>query len=260
MKEIVADLKAEQESLDRFISSLREEDWNLPTPAVGWDVKDSVFHIARGDQNATSVLKGDFSMLTQTIKLGAEASNIDALRARVMKPAEVMKLWRQIRVELREELLSSDPKRRLPWGALPMSARSFATARLMETWAHGLDCYDTLGVIPEYTDRLRHIAMLAYIARPYAYQTNGLEPPSTPLRLELRLPSGKLWTQGPEDAVDIIRGLAREFCRVAVRRGHWQDTSLEIIGTDARSYVGIAQTYAGPPGPGRKPKKHQGEA
>ena len=125
----------------------------------------------------------------------------------------------------------------------------------METWAHGLDGYDTVGAEPEDTDRLRHIALLAYMVRPFAYQINGLKVPPTPLRLELRLPSGTPWSQGPEDAKDLIRGQAGEFCRIAVRRRHWKDTSLYIEGDEARRFIEIVQTYAGSPGPGRKPKE-----
>ena len=36
--------------------------------------------------------------------------------------------------------------RKLPWFGPPMSAASMASARLMETWAHGADVADTLGV------------------------------------------------------------------------------------------------------------------
>jgi len=124
----------------------------------------------------------------------------------------------------------------------------------METWAHGLDCYDAVGIEPVDTDRLRHVAMIAYMARPYAYSVNGLKMPETPIRVELVLPSSEVWSQGPEDARDIIRGSAGEFCRVAVRRRHWKDTNLEIIGEEARRFIEIVQAYAGPPGSGRRPK------
>ena len=38
-----------------------------------------------------------------------------------------------------------DPKTRIPWYGPAMGARSFVTARLMETWAHGQDVADALG-------------------------------------------------------------------------------------------------------------------
>ena len=154
-----------------------------------------------------------------------------------------------------DALVKCNPKDRIPWFALPMGARSFATARLMETWAHGLDCYDAVGAEPEDTDRLRHIARMGYMARPYAYQVNNIEMPATDVRLELTLPSGTLWTIGSEDSADKIKGKAGEFCRVAVQRRHWKDMNLEIEGDEAKRFITIVQTFAGPPGSGREPLK-----
>ena len=57
-----------------------------------------------------------------------------------------------------------------------MSMASSATARLMETWAHGQDVYDTLGVAHPPCSGLRGIAhlgatdgpALAFLPLPYA--------------------------------------------------------------------------------------------
>lgn len=257
MQEIVNDLMAEQKSLDDFLCTLTDKQWDLPTPAEGWLVRDCVSHIAHIDEVATAFLRGDYSALDEAAKIGMEWNETGPRRGRTMTPAQILKWWREVRATECEELLKVDPKARIPWFGPPMGARAFATARLMETWAHGLDCYDAVGVEPVDTDRLRHVAMIAYLARPYAYTVNGLEVPSTPIRIELVLPSSQFWSQGPEDAKDIIRGTASDFCRVAVRRRHWKDTNLEVIGDEAKRFIEIVQTYAGPPGPGRKPKKQQ---
>ena len=71
-----------------------------------------------------------------------------------------------------------------------MSAASMATARLMETWAHGQDVADTLGATRQPTDRLRHVAHIGVRARDYAYHVNGLPPPAVEFRVELVAPSG----------------------------------------------------------------------
>ncbi len=255
MKEIVADLKAEHEALDRFLSTLKDDQWDLPSPAEGWTLRDCVSHIAHIDEVSVLLLQGDNSPLEEAAELLREFLKVGLKKGRSMKPAEVLLWWRKARAAMVEELMECDPKRRIPWFALPMGARAFTTARLMETWAHGLDCFDAADAEPEDTDRLRHVALLAYMARPYAYQANGIKMPETPLRIELVLPSGNPWSQGPEDAKNLIRGQAGEFCRVAVRRRHWQDMNLEIEGEEARRYIEIAQTYAGLPGSGRKPKK-----
>jgi uncharacterized protein (TIGR03084 family) len=92
------------------------------------------------------------------------------------------------------------------------------TARLMETWAHGLDVCAGLGVDPHDTDRLAHVAWLATRALPYAYSVAGREPPAEPLRVELTLPSGATWSTGPPSAANRITGPAGEYCRVFVHR------------------------------------------
>jgi len=257
LKEILADLQAEQEDLDRFLASLTDAQWDLPSPAEGWTLRDSVSHIAHIDEVAVRLLHGDNRPLEEAAKAGFGFTNMGPQRGRSMKPSEVLSWWREARGVMIVELSKCDPKERIPWFAMPMGARAFATARLMETWAHGLDCFDAGGAVPEDTDRLRHVALLAYMTRPFAYQVNGLTFPGEPLRLELVLPSGSPWAQGPEDAKDRIRGQAGEFCRVAVRRRHWQDMNLEIEGDEARRFVEIVQTYAGPPGSGRKPQKQK---
>ncbi len=254
MKEIVTDLAAEQKALDDFLSRLEEEQWDLPTPAEGWTVRDSVSHIAHIDEVAVSFLRGDYAALDEAARIGMGFNEIGPQRGRTMRSSQILRWWRDIRKTLAEHLMKTDPKARIPWFGPPMGARAFATARLMETWAHGLDCYDALGAEPVDTDRLRHVAMIAYLARPYAYSVNGLEPSNIPIRLELVLPSSAPWSQGPEDAKDVIRGTASDFCRVAVRRRHWKDTKLEVIGDEARRFIEIVQTYAGPPGSGRKPR------
>ncbi|MCK4723699.1 MAG: TIGR03084 family protein [Dehalococcoidia bacterium] len=254
MKEIVTDLKAEQEALDSFLCTLKDEQWGLQTPAEGWTVRDSVSHIAYIDEVSVSFIRGDYTALDEAAKVDMISDETGPKRGRTMQPSQILKWWRDMRGTMDDCLVKIDPKTRIPWFAMPMGARAFATARLMETWAHGLDCYDAVGVEPVDTDRLRHVALIAYMARPYAYQVNGLELPDTPIRIELLLPSGKAWRQGSENASDIIRGTARDFCRVAVRRRHWKDTELNIVGSEAKRFIEIVQTYAGPPGSGRKPK------
>ncbi len=254
MKEILADLREEQEALERFLSGLTEGQWDLPTPAQGWTVRDSVSHLAHIDEVAVALISGDNTPLELAAKVGVGFNDIGLNKGRSMSPAGVLGWWREARSREMELLAKCDPKQRIPWFAMPMGARAFATARLMETWAHGLDCYDALGVEPQDTDRLRHVALLAYLARPYAYQVNGIPLPNRPLRLELALPSGASWSQGPDDAADVIRGKAGDFCRVAVRRRHWKDTALQVSGEEALRFAEIVQTYAGPPGSGRRPK------
>jgi uncharacterized protein (TIGR03084 family) len=87
-----------------------------------------------------------------------------------------------------------DPKDRIPWFGPPMSARSFATARLMETWSHGWDVAEALGRPDPPTDRLRHVAHLGVVTRGWSYAVRGRPAPEGPVRVELEAPSGAEWT------------------------------------------------------------------
>jgi uncharacterized protein (TIGR03084 family) len=134
-----------------------------------------------------------------------------------------------------------------------MSARSFVTARLMETWAHGQDVVDALGAERAPTERLRHVAHIGVGARPFSYAANRREMPDAGIRVELLAPSGETWTWGPEGAVDTVRGPALDFCLLVTQRRHRDDVALMVEGSAADEWLDIAQAFAGPPGEGRRP-------
>jgi uncharacterized protein (TIGR03084 family) len=166
---------------------------------------------------------------------------------------ETLKWWREERSALLEVLAKMDRKTRLPWYGTAMSAMSFATARLMETWAHGQDVVDALGIIRKPTDRLRHIAHLGVSTFGWSFANRNMEIPGTPVRVELTGPSGGIWSWGPEEAEDRVKGAAEDFCLVVVQRRHVADTDLIVRGDIAQQWMSIAQAYAGPPAEGRKP-------
>lgn len=123
-----------------------------------------------------------------------------------------------------------------------------ATARLMETWAHGQDVADTLGVRRPASPGLRDICHLGVITRDFAYVNNGLAPPSGQFRVELHSPDGGRWTWGPDDgAAGTLRGPALDFCLLGTQRREVEDLDLEILGDEARRWAEIAQAFAGPP-------------
>lgn len=73
------------------------------------------------------------------------------------------------------------------------------------------------------------------------------------MRVELAAPDGATWTWGPEGAADTVRGPALDFSLVVTRRRHLLDTDLQVTGEVAAEWMSLAQAFAGPPGPGRKP-------
>lgn len=128
-----------------------------------------------------------------------------------------------------------------------------ATARLMETWAHGADVADALGVPRTPTHRLRHIAHLGVRTRDFAFTVHGRTPPAEPFRVCLTAPDGREWTWGPESAAQTVTGSAVDFCRLVTQRVHRTDTDLVATGPDADAWLELAQAFAGPPGAGRTP-------
>ena len=133
-----------------------------------------------------------------------------------------------------------------------MSAMSHATARLMETWAHGQDVLDALQLERPPTTRLRHVAHLGVRTRAYSYQQHGLNPPATDVHVALTAPGGGVWTWGDPGAVDHVTGAVVDFCLVVVQRRHLDDTELQVEGPHAREWLLIAQAFAGRAGAGRQ--------
>ena len=126
-----------------------------------------------------------------------------------------------------------------------------ATARLMETWAHGLDVADALGVQVPPSARLKSIAHLGVRTRDFAFTVHGLTPPAEPFRVDLTAPDGGLWSWGPEDAPQRVSGSALDFCHLVTQRRPLAELDVTADGPDAQKWLEIAQAFAGPPGSGR---------
>jgi uncharacterized protein (TIGR03084 family) len=170
---------------------------------------------------------------------------------------EVLDWWRSARNGALRAFDGVGPEDRLPWFGPPMKAPSAVAARLMETWAHGQDVAEAMGVLRPPTDRLFHIADLGVKTFSWSFANRGLDTPKERVRVALRGPSGatRVWNDTSEDA---IAGRLDEFCLVVTQRRNFLDTSLVIEGDVARKWMEIAQVFAGPPGPGRPPNTDSG--
>ncbi len=184
---------------------------------------------------------------------GADYVDRAANDGAVLPPAELLTAWRAGRAELARTLAAVPDGTKLTWFGPPMSATSMATARLMETWAHGQDMTEALGLASAPTARLRHVAHLGARTRDFAYLVHDRPVPDEPFRIELTAPDGELWTWGPAEAAQRITGPALDFCLLVTQRRHRADLALQAEGADADEWLGIAQAFAGPPGAGRAP-------
>jgi uncharacterized protein (TIGR03084 family) len=253
MDAICDDLEAEHADLDALVAAASLADLERPTPASGWAVRDQISHLWFFDQRAVMAVSDAAAFEADKEGLLTSGADPSVAAGRAVDAAELIEQWRVERRAMVSVLRRLDPKARIPWYGPAMGARSFATARLMETWAHGQDVADGLDVARVPTDRLRHVAHIGVGARAFSYVTNGREVPEGAIRVELTGPSGDTWTWGPDDATDVVAGPALDFCLVVTQRRHVDDTALVVTGALANDWIAIAQAFAGPPGAGRKP-------
>jgi uncharacterized protein (TIGR03084 family) len=246
MEETAADFVAESGTLGALLDGLSDAEWAAATPAVGWDVRDSVTHLAAGNEAAEECARtGKASLIEEVMRSGAveeyERRHLD--RGRQLHNADLLEWWRQTVETLAAALRGVAANERVTWGPSVMTVRSLATARLMETWAHGLDCFDALDRPALDTERLFPIARLGLRALPYAFGVHGLPAPGS-VRLELLAPDGSTWRLGEDDAPTVIRGTAGDWCRAAVHRDRRGERGrLRGTGPDADAVIRYVQAY-----------------
>ncbi|MEU5842553.1 TIGR03084 family metal-binding protein [Rhodococcus sp. NPDC047139] len=253
---VLDDLRAEGDDLDELVANLSEDAWKLPTPASGWTVAHQIGHLLWTDRAALTAIREPDAFVAMVEAafgnpLGFVDAGADEQAAR--PPADLLADWRDTRRELADALAEVPRGSKILWFGPPMSPASMATARLMETWAHGGDIADALGVARTPTARLKNIAHLGVRTRDFAYIIRDRTPPAEPFRVALTAPDGESWEWGPSDATQSVTGPALDFCLLVTQRIHRDDTSLVADGTDADEWLGLAQAFAGAPGTGRAP-------
>jgi uncharacterized protein (TIGR03084 family) len=251
VRPLLDDLRDEQADLRAIVDTA---DLDLPTPAEGWDVRDSVSHLAGTDVEATLAMTDPEAFVAKLPMVGADIDGFltkQLTDRRDLERAEFLQRWQLGFEDLLAAFDKVDPATKLPWYGPPMSPASFATARLMEYWAHGQDVADAVGVARTPTARLRHICHLGHRTRGFSYVNRGRRPPDGDVRLELTAPDGTSWTYGGDDATDSVTGSALDFALLVTQRRHRDDVELEARGAAADEWLSIAQCFAGPPGPGR---------
>jgi uncharacterized protein (TIGR03084 family) len=249
MQQICDDLQAEQAALDAIVADLSEAQWRAATPAAGWDVADTIVHVLQADLAGLQAVEDPegFDRLKVGVARGDRGFDSAYGRRGGRSGAEVLDWWRDSRSRMLTAFRKLGPKDRIPWFGPSMSALSFATARLMETWAHGQDVAITLGRPIPPTDRLRHVCHIGVTTRGWSYANRGEAVPDAPVRLELTAPSGACWTWGSDQAADRITGSALDFCLVVTQRRLLADTALRCDGGAAQGWMQRAQAFAGGP-------------
>lgn len=253
LPELLQDLRDEQADLRSLVA---EADLAAPTPAEGWDVRDALAHLAGTDVEALRAVTDPEGFLAGLPAVARDVEGFLRSQLEVRRPlprTELLRSWQDGFDAVVAAFRSVPPGTAVPWYGPPMSPTSFATARLMEYWAHGQDVADGLGVRRTPTARLRHVCHLGVRTRGFAYANRGLVAPEEPVQVELTAPDGSTWSYGSGE--QRVTGPAEDFCLLVTQRRHRSDLALVAEGEAADGWLDVAQCFAGPPGPGRAPRR-----
>ncbi|WP_429517189.1 TIGR03084 family metal-binding protein [Rhodococcus sp. BE178] len=250
---LLDELRQESDGLVELLHGA--EDFDLATPAAGWAIRDQISHLAYFDDAAVSAIRTPDRFRVDAAELIADGMDFPdriAVTYREIPAAGLLDWFVQARQNLLATLGEAEPRARIPWYGPEMSIASMATARLMETWAHGQDVYDAVRLPHPANPGLRSIAHLGVGALPFVHTLNGLEVPADPVRVELIDPITQVrWVWGPESATNTVAGPAEDFVLAVTQRRNVADTALTVTGAVATAWMRIAQAYAGAPGAGR---------
>lgn len=256
------DFLDESLALHALVAPLSDEILNTPTAFKGWTINDVLGHLHVWNLAAELSLAEpekfqDFYKAVgaamgagETLK-GFERQWLGGLAGQALVHA-----WQGALVPIAARFGAADPAARVKWAGPDMSVRSSITARLMETWAHGQEVYDVLGVIRRNEDRIGNIVVLGVNTYGWTFKTRGEKAPEPAPHLVLTAPSGAVWTYGEPSIEERIEGLAEEFCQVVTQTRNIADTALAVTGPNATAWMAKAQCFAGapaaPPPPGTR--------
>ena len=260
---VARELLDEYRALDTLCAGLSAEDWQRPTAFYGWTPWDEVAHLLYFDETALQSVQDPAAFaagaqaLSAAMQRGEAISGVARARFGHLDGPALLAAWRTRYEALAQALAALDPKARLAWYGPPMSARSFATARLMETWAHGQDIWDLVRRRRPFSPRLQHIAHLGVTTFGWTFQNRGLPVPAVQPHVELATGDGPPWTWGDPASPDRVTGPAEDFCLLVTQRRHRADTRLQATPGAVEQWLAIAQCFAGPPADGPAPGVRQ---
>ena len=246
----LADLAAEAEALDTALANLADEDWQRVTAFRNWTVFDVVAHLHLSDHMGMKALEGEVAFRALMDEMRESGTNIAAFARRWLGDIDGPTLrarWRELLASLIDGLAATDPGKRLPWAGPGMKPRMFATARQMETWAHGWEIFDLFALPRTHGDRLKNIATIGVRTFGWTYANRGLPVPEQVPHVSLMAPSGARWTWNEPQTDNRVEGDAVQFCQVVTQVRHVDDTALSVSGAVARDWMAKAQCFAGPP-------------
>jgi len=251
LDDVLIDLAAESAQIDGWVGGLDASGWATVTTPEGWTIAHQIGHLHWTDSMSITAIT-DAEAFAESLEAAAKAPADFVDRAAeelaTRPPEQLLSAWRDGRTELDQALRGVPDGQKITWYGPPMSATSMATARFMETWAHGHDIAESLGVQVPRTDRVRHVCHLGVRTFGFAHLMRGEDVPDVPVRVELTGPGGDLWTWGDAGAENRVTGDAWDFALLGARRRHRDDVDVRAEGPVADHWLDIVQTFAGLPG------------
>ncbi|MEO1493049.1 MAG: TIGR03084 family metal-binding protein [Pseudomonadota bacterium] len=258
----VDDFVAESTALYDILKPLSVADLARPTQFKDWTVAQVIQHLHIFNIMADHSLNDPDRFAEEWAKFGAAmrggesmVSITERLLSGLTGP-DLLDAWIGRVHDMAPRFAAADPRARVKWAGPEMSVRSSITARQMETWAHGQEVFDLLGIIRQDTDRIRNIAHLGAQTYGWAFANRGEPVPDPMPHIRLASPSGAIWEWGETSDTEHIQGSAVEFCQVVTQTRNIADTTLSVTGANAARWMAIAQCFAGapedPPAPGQR--------
>ncbi len=246
------DFRDESEALFELLAPLGDADFDQATQFKGWTLNDVLGHLHMWNWAADlSLTDGDgFLTFVEGAMPDIRAGSLRGFEAKWREGLSGQKLrdaWREFYQPMSGRFADADPKLRVKWAGPDMSVLSSITARLMETWAHGQEIYDTLGVERVNADRIKNIAVLGVNTFGWTHINRGWDVPETPPCVKLTAPSGETWEWNGPAADNVVEGSAEQFCQVVTQTRNLADTDLKVTGGVAQRWMSVAQCFAGPP-------------
>lgn len=253
------DFRAESQAMFDLLARTDPARFSEPTLFKGWTIDAVLQHLHFWNQMAGLQLTDEALLLQRIDAVKSSAGGMrqfENAHFQGLSGRPLLDAWHLGFQATADAFAKADPKARLKWPGPDMSARSSITARLMETWAHGQEVYDHLGVVRQNADRVQNIVMLGVNTFGWTYATRKQTPPGPMPHLVLTAPSGAVWTYGEPSETERITGRADEFCQVVTQTRNVADTGLQVTGAVATDWMSKAQCFAGapetPPAPGTR--------
>ena len=253
LQSVVSDLRAEGDELYTLLSEMDTGYWTARSTFKNWSVWDVVAHLHFADLMASKSLQSAQlfkDMMREVREAGAPQKYTDQLLKsgeHFINGPDLLVRWRELFLQMCSDLENADPEERFAWVGPGMKARMFATARLMETWAHGWEIYDLMGLQRRHSDRIKNIVAIGVRTFGWTFTNRKLPVPETAPYVELTAPSGDIWTFNDESAGHHVKGSAVDFSQVVTQVRNVADTQLDVRGDNAIAWMAIAQCFAGPP-------------